>query len=132
MINRKAIIILMSIALLSFVFFEPVALVAEPSYSASNDDWPMFQHDPEHTGVSTESAPLSMPVVAWDIEPQDSLGIAMPYGASVIADGVVYLSGSTNLLALNASTGETIWKVHADSSSYLVVSDGVLYASTYA
>lgn len=68
---------------------------------SSVDDWPMFHHDPAHTGYSTSSA-LTTPFVLW----------ASPKGyggAPVVANGYVYMLDVGNVYCVMASDGHQVW-----------------------
>lgn len=101
------------------------------SSSSSTDDWPMFHHDTAHTGATTSSAPTSAPSVIWSLGQQELQGQGFNFGSAVIVNGVLYISGGSSLWALNASIGDTLWKVREIGSSYIVVQNGVAYTSTY-
>ncbi|MFA5364226.1 MAG: PQQ-binding-like beta-propeller repeat protein, partial [Candidatus Bathyarchaeia archaeon] len=68
------------------------------------DDWPMFRHDPAHTGHSESSAPTENITVLWTAEK----GLV---GSPVVANGFVYMHSSSELRCLNASDGQEIWNV---------------------
>jgi eukaryotic-like serine/threonine-protein kinase len=91
----------------------------------SSDDWPMFLHDPSHTG-STASARPSEPVELWRFP----VGDAVVTSAAVV-NGVVYVEGNDNIYALDAYTGAELWSYlmpyHYMYSSP-AVSEGVLFA----
>ena len=90
------ILITIFLATLTVFFQEPNVQVA-----SSLDDWPMFHHDPAHTGYSTSSA-LTTPVVLWT-SPK-------VYGGSpVVANGYVYILDLGNLYCIRASDGHQVW-----------------------
>lgn len=92
------------------------------STNASNDDWPMFHHDPAHTGATNSSAPTNKHAVVWSLGPKDQ---NLP-GSPAVVDGVVYVSG-TSLYAFNASTGETMWVASNEGYSSPVIVNGIAY-----
>jgi outer membrane protein assembly factor BamB len=79
---------------------------------SSGDDWPMFLHDPAHTGSSKGPGPTK-PVVLWNYTESRS--------TCVVANGVVYAGGfsngfrSANIIAFDAYTGAKIWNYSTSS-----------------
>ena len=66
-------------------------------------DWPMFQHDPQHTGFSDCNAP----------DTNETLWITQLPGTSsspVVVDGVVFIGTNEGLYALREIDGEIMWK----------------------
>jgi len=74
--------------------------------ASSSDDWPMFHHDPAHTGEIISSAPTATPILVWSIGQEETHGEHLL--DCVVVDGIVYASGAS-LYALNASTGAKLW-----------------------
>ena len=98
--------------------------VANPGVGAysSGDDWPMFLHDPSHTG-STASAGPSEPVVLWRFPVPNDV-----YASAAVVNGVVYVGGNDNIYALDAYTGAKIWNYSTSYSwSSPAVSEGVVF-----
>ncbi len=99
--NRSAVLLLVLVLAL------PTTATLFPVHSlSSGDDWPMFHHDPAHTGYTITEALTTAPVAIWS-KPSVLQGVA---SSPVIVDGVVYVT-THSLYALNASTGEEIWSV---------------------
>jgi parallel beta-helix repeat protein len=135
------------------------------------DWWPMFQHDPEHTGHSMEDGPdtnrtlwiyqtggdvVSSPAVVdgrvfvgswdWNFYCLDyATGAELwkvniggwPYSSSpAVANGIVYVGSmqqySSNIFALNATTGSVIWARYFDfqQRSDMNFFNGILYVGT--
>jgi len=91
------------------------------------DDWPMFHHDPQHTGFST-SLP-SNGLTLWRF-PTDAEVRSSP----AVVNGVVYVgSADNNTYALNGATGEKIWNFSTRSQigSSPAVVGGVVYFGSY-
>lgn len=89
--------------------------------NSNSDDWPMFRHDPAHSGYSSSAAPMTNQTL-WSFK-TDAIVDSSP----VVADGVVYI-GSTdfNLYSLNATNGVKIWSFPTGSyPSYLISSPAV-------
>lgn len=53
-------------------------------------DWPLFQHNPSHTGQATPSQRIAQPVIRW----KQPVGIAGWLNYPLIADGQVFISSS--------------------------------------
>jgi outer membrane protein assembly factor BamB len=99
--------------------------------STSVDWWPMFHHDPEHTGYSMSPAPTTNQTLwkyatsgTWDSSP-------------VVADGVLYTGGdgasNCGVYALNSTTGALIWNYSTAGNGIVcspAVANGVVYVGT--
>jgi len=73
-------------------------------------DWPMFQHDPQHSGFSDCDAPDS-PSVAWKFKTNGEI-----YSSPVVADVVVFVGACNDgIYALNESNGEVMWRYEIES-----------------
>jgi outer membrane protein assembly factor BamB len=72
--------------------------------SSTTDWWPMFHHDPQHSGYSTSDAPETNNT-KWSYQTGDSIVVS-----SAIFDGKIYFgSYDHNLYCLDAETGNKIW-----------------------
>jgi outer membrane protein assembly factor BamB len=94
------------------------------SFAQSTNDWPMFQHDPAHTGYAASSTSTGQTpgTLIWNYK----AGRSLPSPA--VADGVVYAGGGVEFYALNASIGYVIWEYTVGySSSSAAVADGSVY-----
>jgi outer membrane protein assembly factor BamB len=92
---------------------------------SSGDDWPMFLHDPAHTGQTASAGP-SEPLELWRFP----VGDAVVTSAAVV-NGVVYVAGNDNIYALDAYTGAELWSYpmpYHEMYSSPAVSEGVLFA----
>ncbi len=79
-----------------------IILLLAPSINAA--DWPQFQKDKAHSGLSTDSVPL-MPVVKWSTD-VDKISVT-----PIISSGLVYvLTGNGTLSAFDKRTGERRWQ----------------------
>ena len=68
-------------------------------------DWPMFGHDPQHTGVAGESLETPLEVL-WKFETG-----GMVKGSPVVSGGTVYIGSRDHYVyALDADTGTEKWK----------------------
>ena len=102
-----------------------VLIILSTGLSAANN-WPMFSHDPAHTGHNTGSGPLTNQTL-WSYVIKPYLDVS---SSPVVIDGVVYIGGYEDdyVYALNASTGQLIWKHNVvEYANSPVVVDGVVY-----
>jgi outer membrane protein assembly factor BamB len=93
---------------LFLILFILVVLVIPTRYASSQqekEDWPMFRHDPTHTGAS-ESKGLDINYLIWSYETGESI-----YGSPAVVDGRVYFASyDGHLYCLNAEIGDLIWQ----------------------
>jgi outer membrane protein assembly factor BamB len=109
-------------------------------FSANNvilleSPWPMFQHDPQHTGRSPYSGP-STPKVKWSY----TTGGAIDSCPAIGADGTTYAGSSDGKLYAMNPDGSLKWSytnggeihsspaIRADGTIYIGNYDGKLYA----
>ncbi len=105
-----------------------LALVFNVQPTAAVNWWPMFHHDPNHTGYSTSAAPDTNNLL-W----RYTTGGAVSSSPAVV-DGKVYVGSSDNkVYCLNASTGAKIWTYATDGEvhSSPAVVDGKVYVGSY-
>ncbi|RLF51250.1 MAG: hypothetical protein DRN24_05285, partial [Thermoplasmata archaeon] len=77
------------------------------------DWWPMFHHDPVHTGFSLSTAPCSNNII-WSYQDDALSGFL---SSPIVADGRVCLVGDNNkVYCLYAETGGEIWSVLIDDN----------------
>lgn len=71
--------------------------------SLGGEDWPMFQHDPQHTGYSSSCMPESLKI-AWISE------VAGEHFISnlVVSEDIIFASGYISTCALDINTGTII------------------------
>ncbi len=70
------------------------------------DEWPMYQHDVQHTGFSSSSAPDTNKV-HWTFPTEAPIH----YSSPAIANGKVYIGCEDGYLyCINTGTGELVWK----------------------
>ena len=97
---------------------------------SSNDNWPMFHHDPTHTGYSTSTPTATSATLLWNYTTQGGVS-----SSPAIADGFVYVGGWDNndIYCLNALTGSEIWvfttQGHINSSP--AVAAGIVYVGSW-
>lgn len=102
------------------------ALTSQEMTTFASDSWPMFHHDPAHTGYSTSTAPNTNQTL-WNA----SVG-AMVYITDnlAVANGIVFEGeGYGTVHAFNATTGATVWTFQAgiEVKDTPVIANGVVY-----
>ena len=75
-------------------------------------DWPMFLHDPAHTGYTTSPAPVDNGTI-WEA----SLGGPTTASPVVAGNAVIAATVSGTAHALNASTGAELWNANLGSQN---------------
>lgn len=91
--------------------------------------WPMFRHDPLHTGYTTSTAP-STALSLWNFT---TYGLGAVTSSPAVAEGKVFFgSVDDNVYALNQSTGEAIWirTTQGDVHSSPAVADGRVFVGS--
>jgi outer membrane protein assembly factor BamB len=110
-------------------------LGAAPVAGAPNEDWPMFGHDPRHTGTTTDSGLGAGNVGSLNLQWQTNLGQAISASPAVVhntATGrqLVYLADSSGTVtAVDGHNGERVWsyRAAANINSSPAVFGGVVY-----
>jgi len=90
----------------------------------SSADWPMYGHDPQHTGRSPFTGP-NIPAQKWELY----LGLSVSSPPAIGSDGTIYLNTYNYLYAFNPNGSEKweyITGTHG-SSSPAIGSDGTVY-----
>ena len=96
--------------------------------SLASTDWPMFHHNPLHTGAINGTGPLTNQTL-WTYTTGDKI-----QGHPTVANGVIYVGSLDNYIyALDANTGEELWKFLTgdDVISAPAVSNGIVYVGSY-
>lgn len=119
--------IVVAITVLSLLL---VTLVAKLGVqTAPTDDWPMFRHDPAHSGESS-STPVINPTLLWNF----TIGSAID-SSPAVKDGIIYICSPTGeIFALNATNGNQIWNLttgHTIYRSSPCVANGVAYIGSF-
>jgi hypothetical protein len=122
-INTLILVILVAVLLTQFYAKVPALLVKTGS---PNDDWPMFLHDPAHTGYSSGASPAISAVQLWNY----STGFAV-WSSPALAAGRVYVRcWDNNIYCLNASTGEKVWSASTGEKTWgYTIESPVQYSS---
>ncbi|MGA2310021.1 MAG: PQQ-binding-like beta-propeller repeat protein [Candidatus Bathyarchaeia archaeon] len=81
-----------------------VASEIQPASADGVDWWPMFHHDPSHTGTSNSTAPTTNNTL-WTYTTGSGVGSS----PAVVGDMVYIGSGDGNVYCLNAGTGALVW-----------------------
>jgi len=78
---------------------------------------------------ATSKRPNTRTLYAMDAETGNEIWSVSPGGAAAVAEGVVYVSASSNLRALRSKDGELLWEgpTEADQLSGPAVAGGVVY-----
>jgi len=86
-------------------------------------DWPMFGHDPQHTGVAGESVEPPLELL-WKSNTNSSVR-----SSPVISGDTVYISSDGYVYALDAATGTDKWKYKTGGDTFAspAVSEDTLY-----
>src|SRR5450755_2544124 len=108
-------------------------LAAQASFVVQTD-WPQFLYGPQHRSQNPSENVLNVSNVStmqvlWRVFVYGFNG----FSSVAVANGVLYLSSYANLYALNATTGQQLWKapIGPDATSPAAV-DGIVYVSTLA
>ncbi len=96
--------------------------------TSSADSWPMFRHDPTHSGTSPSTGPTTNRIL-WSYD-AGGMGLSSP----AVAGGIVYMgfAFSKRVYALNASTGAYLWSYSTGIWVYSspAVADGIVYVGS--
>ena len=85
------------------------------------DSWPMHGRDPTHAGFSVSTAPTNNST-RWNY----TTGSAIEYSPA-IADGMAFLGSSSDMRALNVTTGSLLWTFTRNVTSSPSVAGGVVF-----
>jgi outer membrane protein assembly factor BamB len=93
--------------------------------------WPMFRHDPTHTGYSTSTAPSTNETL-WNYT-TNSFWLGGVDSSPAVADGMVFIgSNDGKVYALNASTGALAWTYTTNDAVFSspAVADGMVFVGS--
>jgi outer membrane protein assembly factor BamB len=131
----RIVLAVLLVSMLMLIFRFNVADVGEAEGAESIgvaeivDWWPMFHHDPNHTGYSTSTAPNTNHTV-WTYTTDNWIA----YSSPSVVDGKVYVgSYDHNVYCLNASTGTHIWHYTTDNpvASSPAIVDAKVYVGSF-
>ena len=104
------------------------SLSRELAQATNTDWWPMFHHDPSHTGTSTSAGPTTNNTMwtygmgeFWDVS-----------SSPAVVGGLVYMGFGGELHCLSAATGALVWSVTIgeDWVSSPAVVGGLVYVAS--
>ena len=105
----------------------------DPSSSISsvpvNQDWPMYQRDPSHSGALGELVRSPRGAVRWSFVADGPI-----YASPAVGDGVVYLAtGAGTIFALSSETGALLWQrsTGGQLNSSPAVAGGMLFIGRF-
>ena len=143
--NRKLTVTFVSVLLLTTVLgtqligreaniadsedFRQIVLTGSGSEGVSTTSWPMFRHDPRHTGYSTSKAPKANQTL-WTYT---TGGVVS--SSPAVADGMVFVGSlDGNVYALNETTGAQIWNYPTGDIAYSspAVANGLVFIGSMA
>lgn len=102
---------------------------------APNEDWPMFGHDPRHTGTTTDTGLAASNAGSLNLQWQTNLGQSITASPAVVHNTtlgkqLVYLADSSGTVtAVDGQNGERVWSFRATANinSSPAVFRGVVY-----
>lgn len=99
-----------------------------PFIGIVNADWSVYQHDPQHTGFSSEETTLRSPLTQLFAVTPD--GVNSSFGDMVVSGNVIYTKGASGkLYAVDAATGTTIWSTQTQTAGgHVAYANNVVYA----
>lgn len=107
----------------------PLTFNVEPvAADAAVDWWPMFSHDPNHTGYSTSTAPNTNQTI-WNYTTGHWVD-----SSPAVADGMVYVGSiDSKVYCLDALTGTQVWNYTTGKGVYSspAVTDGRVYFGSH-
>ena len=106
-----------------------------PAGGAAAEDWPMFGHDPRHTGLTLDTGLGAGTAGSLNLQWQANLGQAISASPAVVHNTtlgkqLVYVADSLGTVsAVDAQNGERVWsyRATADINSSPAVFRGVVY-----
>jgi outer membrane protein assembly factor BamB len=110
--------------MLSTTLFGTLKVAKADNQSSDPNSWPMFRHDPSHTGVSLSS------VAAGNQSEWKFRTFSQVASGPAVVDGFVYIGSlDDNVYALNSSTGNEIWNYtsYAPVDSFPAIDNSVVY-----
>jgi len=118
------------IILISFILIQSYCISAASSTSASSstDDWPMFRHDPSHSGYTTGNGPTNSAKLLWTYKTRGSI-----LSSPAVANGCVFVgSKDCHVYCFNSSNGKPLWNYTEGSevNSSPAIDNGCVYIGT--
>lgn len=115
-----------------------VGLIGTVPASAAVEDWPMYGHDPRHSGLTADTGLGAGTADSLNLQWQSNLGQAINASPASVYDAtlgkqLVYVAAKGGTVAaVDASNGERVWsyRATADVNSSPAVFRGVLYVGS--
>jgi outer membrane protein assembly factor BamB len=90
---------------------------------ATENQWPMWCGDPEHSSASPYNVTDKIPGIVWDSEPVGSAlinnsFIGMTSTPVVSSQGTIYMASPTGNISAVDSSGKVIWTKHISDMPY--------------
>jgi Tol biopolymer transport system component len=121
------IFIFLAVAIFLPLSLQPVFAQERPTDNMADTPWPMYQHDPQHTGRSPFLGPLHKPQLLWTV--QLPVSNTQAGNMSISRDGDLMIPAGPNLYKYDPIKRIIEWTDYA-SQSYttpLVAADGNFY-----
>lgn len=121
---KPAVLILLMTFILSL---DLPAKAQSQTHAAANTPWPMYQHDPQHSGRSPLLGPTHQPILLWSAQLPDCGG--EHGGISIAQDGNLIVSDGGCLFNVDPARRQVIWQFPGYESRgvALVAQDGSFY-----
>jgi outer membrane protein assembly factor BamB len=103
----------MLIILISFILIPLLISIASSASANSNaDEWPMYRHDLDNTGYTTDSGPTNLVKLLWNFTTMKSIA-----SSPTIANDCVFVGSKDGALyCLNSSNGGLLWYFYSKGS----------------
>ena len=98
---------------------------SEHRSTQSSIGWPELGFDPENSSSNPYETLLDVGNVS-NLEPKWIVPAGFVVGSPVISDGILYMTQDSNLVAVDAATGATLW-VGPDTGASPAIAGGVVY-----
>lgn len=115
--NRIVLCIVLSGLLISYV-----------AQVAVNNEWPMYRHDPQHSGFSPSRMPVHFKKV-WEYDKH-----ADPYATGrsmwfIVYEGMLIVVDSSSLSASDSTNGSLLWESGIEGGHFPTAADGKVFVT---
>jgi outer membrane protein assembly factor BamB len=108
--QRNVLLLLFASLVISSILLESQLFHDVNAQTSATDWWPMFQHDPAHTGSSLSTVPQTNETLwIYDIDRIFSVGFAPS-----VVDGRLFIGTGRYFSCINSSTGVLLWQYTKD------------------